>query len=69
MPPQPRPHWSFITVAGHACELYEPPQPRPGRAVIYLHGVRERWLQELPVLRDLIEAAGLPAIAPRSGRS
>jgi pimeloyl-ACP methyl ester carboxylesterase len=69
MPPPPRPHWSIITVGGHACELYEPPQPRPGRAVIYLHGVRERWLQELPALRDLIEAAGLPAIAPRSGRS
>ena len=69
MPPPPRPHWSTITVAGHECELYEPPLPRSGRAVIYLHGVRERWLQELPGLRDQIEAAAVPAIAPRAGRS
>jgi S-formylglutathione hydrolase FrmB len=69
MPPPPRPHWSTITVAGHECELYEPPQPRSGRAVIYFHGVRERWLQELPGLRDQIEAAAVPAIAPRAGRS
>ena len=46
-----------------------PADPLPGRALIYLHGVRERWLQELPVLRDLVEAARLPVIAPRAGRS
>jgi S-formylglutathione hydrolase FrmB len=68
-PPAERPHWSLITVAGHACELYEPPRPLPGRAVIYLHGVRERTLRESFGLRDAIEAAGLPAIAPRTGRS
>ena len=69
MTPPPRPHWSTITVAGHECELYAPPQPRSSRAVIYLHGVRERWLRELPGLRDQIEAAAVPAIAPRAGRS
>jgi S-formylglutathione hydrolase FrmB len=37
--------------------------------LIYLHGVRERWLQEIRGLRDLIEEARLPVIAPRSGRS
>ncbi len=67
--PPPRPHWSTITVAGHPCELYAPPDPLPGRALIYLHGVRERWLQEAMALRDRIEAARLPAIAPRTGRS
>ena len=67
--PTPRPHWSTITVAGHLCELFEPPGAIPGRALIYLHGVNERWLQESPRLRDAIEVAGLPVIAPRTGRS
>jgi hypothetical protein len=69
LPLVPRPHWSTITVAGHACELYEPPRPLPSRAVIYLHDVTEQPLQESAGLRDAIEAAGLPAIAPRTGRS
>jgi S-formylglutathione hydrolase FrmB len=68
MPP-PRDHWFSIEVAGHPCEVHAPPDPAPGRAFIYLHGVRERWLQEMPVLRDLIEEAGIPVLAPRSGRS
>jgi S-formylglutathione hydrolase FrmB len=68
-PPPPRSHWLIADVAGHACELHAPPDPLPGRAVIYLHGVRERWLQDMPVLRDALEAARLPVIAPRTGRS
>ena len=67
--PAPRPHWSLITVADHACELFEPPGAEPGRAAIYLHGVHESWLQESTGLRDAIEAASLPLIAPRTGRS
>jgi pimeloyl-ACP methyl ester carboxylesterase len=61
--------WSTIVVDGHACELYEPADPPPGRAVIYLHGVRERTLRESAGLREAIEAARLPAVAPRAGRS
>ena len=68
-PLAPRPHWSTISVAGHACEIYEPAEPQPGRAVLYLHGVDERALVDSPGLRDAIEAAALPAIAPRTGRS
>ena len=64
-----RPQWSVIDVAGHACEVFTPSEPAPGKAVIYLHGVRERWLRESTVLRDAIEAASLPVIAPRTGRS
>ena len=64
-----RPHWSTIMLAGHACEVYEPAQPAAGRAVIYLHGVDERTLVDSPGLRDAIEAAGLPTLAPRTGRS
>jgi pimeloyl-ACP methyl ester carboxylesterase len=67
--PPSRPGWLVAKVAGHPCEIHAPADPLPGRAVVYLHGVRERWLQELPVLRDLIEAARLPVLAPRAGRS
>ena len=67
--PSSRAHWSMIDLCGHPCELYSPPRPLPGRAMIYLHGVRERTLLESTGLRDAIEAAGLPAIAPRTGRS
>jgi len=58
-----------IEVGGHACELHAPPDPLPGRAVIYLHGVRERWLQDMPALTALVEEHRLPVIAPRAGRS
>jgi len=64
-----RPHWSTISVAGHACEVYEPAEPLPGRAMIYLHGVDEQTLVDSPGLRDAIEAAALPTLAPRTGRS
>jgi S-formylglutathione hydrolase FrmB len=67
--PPPRPGWLVIDVAGHPCEIFVPAEPLPGRAVIYLHGVRERWLQEISGLRDLIEQTRLPVIAPRTGRS
>jgi len=67
--PPPRDHWSSIDVAGHLCEVHTPADPAAGRAFIYLHGVRERWLQEMPALRDLIEEARVPVLAPRSGRS
>jgi S-formylglutathione hydrolase FrmB len=67
--PPPRPGWLLADLAGHPCEIHAPAEPSPGRAVIYLHDVRERWLQEMPGLRDAIEAARLPVVAPRTGRS
>jgi len=71
MPPPPaaRPAWLVTDLAGHPCEIHAPARPLPGRAAVYLHGVRERWLQEQPALRDLIEQARLPIVAPRAGRS
>ncbi len=67
--PPLRPGWFVAEVAGHACEMYAPVDPLPGRAVVYLHGVRERWLQQMPMLRDALEAARLPVVGPRTGRS
>jgi S-formylglutathione hydrolase FrmB len=67
--PTPRPHWSGIDLAGHPCEVFAPPEPRAGMAVIYLHGVRGRLLQDLVGLRDALEAAAIPVVAPRTGRS
>ena len=63
--PSPRPHWSVVEVAGHPCEVHAPPDALPGRAIIYLHGVRERWLQEQPALSGLVDHltamyAGIP---------
>jgi S-formylglutathione hydrolase FrmB len=68
MPP-PRAHWSVIEVGGHPCELHAPPDPLPDRALVYLHGVRERWLQDMPALTARGEEHRLPVIAPRTGRS
>ena len=69
MPPPPHPHWSTIEVGGHACELFAPPDPLAGRALVFLHGVHGRWLREMPVLRDLVAAARIPTLGPRAGRS
>lgn len=69
LPPPPRAGWFVADLAGHPCEFHAPSDPLPGRAAVYLHGVRERWLQELPGLREAIESARLPVVAPRTGRS
>jgi S-formylglutathione hydrolase len=67
--PAPRPYWSTIAVAGRECELFAPPEPAAGRAVIYLHDLAEGRLCDLAELRDPLEAARLPVLAPRCGRS
>jgi len=56
-------------VAGHACEVYLPDGPPQGRGVIALHGLRETRFQDDPLLASCIEAAAVPVLAPRTGRS
>lgn len=68
-PPPPRSDWLLADVAGHACEIHAPADPLPGRAVVYLHDLRQRWLQDSPTFRDACEALRLPVVAPRTGRS
>ena len=67
-PPSPT-HWSIVSLAGHDCEVYAPPQPLPGRALIQLHDLRSGRLQDFAPLRAAIEAAHLPPLAPLTGRS
>jgi len=69
MPAPPRSHWSTIDVGGHACETYAPPDALPGRALIYLHDAGGRRLEDVPALRELVEAARLPVLGPRVGAS
>jgi len=64
-----RPHWSLIDVAGHPCELHAPPGAMPGRAVVYLHDLDGRTPSQLDAVRAAFEAAALPVVAPRTGRS
>ena len=54
--------WSEVQIAGHACEIYEPPTVHPqGYAVMYLHGVHLNHLHDKPVFVDLLARNGLRA--------
>jgi hypothetical protein len=59
--------WPRIVIAGHPCAVYGPPEPVPGRAAIYLHGL-DGWPPQ-GAIRAAIERAALPAIAPLTARS
>jgi len=59
--------WPRIAIAGHPCAVYAPPEPVPGRAAIYLHGLDGQPPQG--AIRAAIERAALPTIAPLTGRS
>ena len=62
--------WSAVEVAGHPCDLYEPPRRDPrGFAVIYLHGVRLTRLVDRPAFTDEFARHGLSVIAPLTQRS
>jgi len=62
--------WSQTLVAGHECEVYEPPRPSPhGYVVVYLHGVHQNRLSDKPVFTDLLARHGLKAVCPRGARS
>lgn len=64
----PTPHdWPRIAIAGHPCAVHAPPEPVPGRAAVYLHGLDGRPPQG--AIRTAIERAALPTIAPLTNRS
>jgi S-formylglutathione hydrolase FrmB len=62
--------WTEVEVAGHACEVYEPPQTNPhGYVVVYLHGVHLNRLHDKPAFLEEFDRHGLRVICPRTGRS
>jgi len=66
--PVSSPHWSTVAIAGRACEVFTPPDPLPGRALVSLHDLRGESLRDCPPLCAAVEAARLPVIAPQAGR-
>ncbi|MEX0711178.1 MAG: alpha/beta hydrolase-fold protein [Pirellulales bacterium] len=63
-------NWTKIDVAGHACDVYEPPARNPhGYVVIYLHGVHLGRVDQNPIITGELARHGLAAIAPFTARS
>ena len=62
--------WEEVTVGGHLCDVYEPPQRNEhGFVVIYLHGVHLNKLNDKQPFIDQFDKHGLPVIAPATRRS
>ena len=63
-------NWSRYSVAGHTCELFQPPTVLiPGRVILYLHDLQERSPTNQPSLHKAFESAGLPVLVPHIGRT
>lgn len=62
-------HWTTVSIAGHACDVHAPSDPLPGRGLISLHDLDGPALRDDDTARACVEAARLPVIAPRTGRS
>ncbi len=63
-------NWSHVDVAGHQCEVYEPPRPSEhGYVVIYLHGVHQNRMSDKPVFQQQYDQYGLRVVCPRGARS
>jgi len=62
--------WTSVSVAGHVCHTYLPPEPGPhGYTVIYLHGVHLAQLHDKQPFLDQFDRHGLRVIAPVTQRS
>src|SRR5687767_2608359 len=69
-PPTPDPMWTTAHIAGHECELFEPPERNPhDYVVLYLHGVHVNRLSDKPVFEHEFAKRGLPVVVPFTGRS
>ncbi|HEX3727457.1 MAG TPA: alpha/beta hydrolase-fold protein, partial [Pirellulales bacterium] len=63
-------NWSLVQIAGHDCEIYEPPSSNPhGYAVIYLHGVHQNRLHDKAEFVAQFDRHALRVICPRTARS
>jgi S-formylglutathione hydrolase FrmB len=62
--------WSEFELAGHACDIYEPPQPSPhGYTVVYLHGVHLNRLHDQPAFVRQFQRHGFRVVCPHTARS
>ncbi len=62
--------WSQVHIAGHVCDLYDPPRPNPfAQAVIYLHGVHLVPLVGNEAFCREFDKHELRVICPHTGRS
>lgn len=62
--------WSTIEVGGQACDLFQPAAVAArGQCLVYLHNLLGQPPQSIPPVRAAVEAAGLPLLAPNTGRS
>ena len=60
-------NWSEIDVAGHICEVYQPPRASEhGYTVIYLHGVHLNHLHDKPDFLREFDRHGFRVICPRT---
>lgn len=62
--------WTQTTLAGHACDMFEPDAPSPhGYVVLYLHGVHLNRLVDKPAFTAEFERHGLRVFVPMTARS
>jgi S-formylglutathione hydrolase FrmB len=62
--------WSTEAVAGHICDVYEPPRRNPhGYVALYLHGVHLNRLSDKPAFMEQFDRHGLAVVAPQTKRS
>ena len=62
--------WSEESVAGHACDVYEPPSRNPhGFVLMYLHGVHLAKLRDHEPFLTQFRRWQLPVVAPLTQRS
>jgi S-formylglutathione hydrolase FrmB len=62
--------WSEIELAGHTCEIYEPPRPSEhGYVVVYLHGIHLQSLRDKAAFVHEFDRHGLRVVCPQTGRS
>ncbi len=60
--------WSRVELAGHSCDVYEPPQPHEsGFTVLYLHDVDGGRLADYPEFTRQLAQHRLRLIAPQTG--
>lgn len=62
--------WTTEALAGHPCDIYEPPVRNPhGYVVLYLHGVHLNRLSDKHVFVEQFSKRGLPVVVPFTQRS